>query len=87
MTYKIVFKSKVEKDLRKIDRQFIPDILKQIEKLQGNPRPSNSRKLIDSTISYRLRIGDYRVVYQVDDSSKLVEIYLVRHRKDVYKKK
>ena len=86
VSYKIVWKGSSEHDLRKIDRQYISRILKAIESLADDPFPVQSRKLKDSESSYRLRIGDYRVIYQVDSQSKILTIYHVRHRKDAYKR-
>ena len=84
--YKIVWKSTAEKDIRRIDRQFIPIILKKIEELSEHPLPLNYRKLSGVSASYRIRIGDYRVIYQVDEIMKAIIVIYVRHRKDAYRK-
>jgi len=84
--FKIDPKGSLEHDLRKIDRQFIPKILEVIENLSENPFPAQSKKMKGSESSYRLRVGDYRVIYQVDTANKVVIIYHVRHRRDVYKR-
>ena len=84
--FKIVPKSSTEHDLKKIDRQYIPRIIEAIESLTENPFPIQSKKLKDSESSYRLRIGDYRVIYQVDQENKTVVVYYIRHRKDAYKR-
>jgi len=84
--FKIDTKGSTEHDLKKIDRQFIPSILEAIETLAENPFPVQSKKLKDSESSYRLRVGDYRVIYQVDQVNKAIVIYHVRHRKDAYKR-
>ena len=85
-SYKIEPKHSLEHDLRKIDRQFIPKIFNAIESLADNPFPVQSRKMKGAESSYRLRIGDYRVIYQVDTENKVVNIYHVRHRRDAYKR-
>jgi len=84
--YKIAPKKSLEQDLRKIHRQFIPRILESIEGLSENPFPVQSRKMKDAQSTYRLRVGDYRVIYQVDTGNKVVTVYHARHRKDAYKK-
>lgn len=84
--FKIAPKGSLEHDLRKIDRQFISKILEAIENLSENPFPVKSRKMKGSESSYRLRVGDYRVIYQVDTANKVVIIYHARHRKDAYKR-
>ena len=84
--YEIKWKHSAEKDLRGIDRQFISQIIEAVGSLSENPFPSQSRRLKGAESSYRIRIGDYRIIYQVDSKKKLIIIYHVRHRKDVYRK-
>jgi mRNA interferase RelE/StbE len=84
-SFKRDWKSASEHDLNKITKQYIPKIINAIESLADNPFPVQSKKLKDSESSYRLRIGDYRVIYQIDSQSKVITIYHIRHRKDVYK--
>jgi mRNA interferase RelE/StbE len=84
--FKIVPKGSLEHDLRKIDRQHMARILEAIESLAENPFPVQIRKMKGSESSYRLRAGDYRVIYQVDTANKVVTVYHVRHRKDAYKR-
>jgi len=85
-SFKINWKSSSEHDLRKIDKQYIPRIVDAIESLAHNPFPSQSKKLKDSESGFRLRIGDYRIIYQVDSKKKEITIYYIRHRKDAYKR-
>ena len=84
-SYKVRLKRSAEKDLRRIDKSRVPSIIAAIEDLEKTPRPVGSRKLVGSDSSYRIRIGDYRVVYLVEDIICVVEVERVRHRKDVYK--
>jgi mRNA interferase RelE/StbE len=85
-SFKIDWKVSSEHDLRKVDRQYMPRILNAIESLADNPFPVQSKKLRDAESSYRLRIGDFRVIYQVDTQNRVVIIYHIRHRKDAYRK-
>ena len=84
--FRIDWKSSSENDLRKIDRKYITKILIAVESLSDNPFPKQSKKLKDSKATYRYRVGDYRIIYQVNLQNKIVTIYHVRHRKDAYKK-
>lgn len=59
-------------------------LLQSIESLSSNPRPRQSRKLKGSRSSYRMRVGDYRILYQVDDGEKSVVVFAVGHRARVY---
>ena len=72
--FKIDPKGSLVHDLRKIDKQYIPRILDAIESLAENPFPVQSRKMKGSGSSYRLRVGDYRVIYQVDTENKVATI-------------
>lgn len=83
-SYKIVLKKSVNKDLRKINRQELPKIINAVEALATNPFPTGSRKLTGSDLNYRIRIGDYRVIYAVFPSAHEIVIQRIRHRKDVY---
>ncbi|MBF0568464.1 MAG: type II toxin-antitoxin system RelE/ParE family toxin [Nitrospirae bacterium] len=83
-SFRIQWKSSSEHDIKRIDRQCIAGILDAVERLATNPFPSQSRKLKGSDRSYRLRIGLYRVIYQVDTTEKIITVYHVRHRKDAY---
>ena len=85
MTYVIVFKPAAEKELQKLPAYNAAKILDQIATLKDNPRPLSSRKLIGKSDTWRLRVGDYRILYEVEDKIKLVRIYRIRHRKDVYR--
>jgi mRNA interferase RelE/StbE len=84
-SYEIEWKGSAERELRGIDRQYIPRILEAVETLAKNPFPLQSNKLRGGELSYRLRAGDYRVIYQVDLEKRRIDIYHVRHRKEAYR--
>lgn len=84
--YKIATKDSLERDLKKIDLQYIPKIFDAIKSLAENPFSVQSKKMKGAESSYRLRVGDYRIIYQVDTKNGIVTIYHARHRKDVYRK-
>ena len=85
-SFRIKFKRSAEQDIRRIDRKLIPDILTKIEALADNPFPRQSLKLSGAETTYRLRIGDYRVIYNVDASRKSIIVHHIRHRREVYRK-
>lgn len=82
---KVEWKSSATRELQGIDIQVIPKIIKAVDMLIQNPFPPQSRKLSGVESSYRLRVGDYRVIYQVDASEKTIIIFRVRHRKEAYR--
>jgi len=71
--------------LEKLPRTTIKKVVVAVEKLAIEPRLRGVRKLVGSEYTYRLRVGDYRIVYEVLDKKLIVEIIRVKHRKDVYK--
>jgi len=83
--YEIFWKRSAETDLRKLDKKQITRIIKAIESLSINPFPIQSIKLHHTERIYRLRVGSYRVIYSIDTTTKIIVIYYVRHRKDVYR--
>jgi mRNA interferase RelE/StbE len=85
-SYNIVFKSSVEKDLRFLRKLVVVRVLRQIEALRKNPFPRQSSKLAGAEQLYRIRIGDYRVLYAVDKELQEIMVHYVRHRREVYRK-
>ena len=83
-SYSVRFKSSVKKDLRSIQKQDVLRILKALEGLAEDPRPSNSKPLTGRD-AWRLRIGQYRAVYTIHEEEILIEIIKVGHRKNVYR--
>ncbi len=84
-SYNIVFKPSVEKDLRSLPKSVIGRVLRQIEVLRKNPFPRQSVKLAGAEQLYRIRVGDYRVVYAVDKEDKEIMVHHIRHRREVYR--
>ena len=83
--YTITFARSARKELEELDEKLVNRIFQKIEALATNPRPSGCQKLVGNKHLWRIRVGDYRIVYAVYDDKNLVDIVAVRHRKDVYK--
>ncbi|HJS65984.1 MAG TPA: type II toxin-antitoxin system RelE/ParE family toxin [Nitrospiraceae bacterium] len=83
-SYKLLLKKSAERELRKIPKTDLQRITERIKELAVIPRPSGSEKLAGQD-SYRIRQGDYRVVYTVDDDQELIEIIKIGHRREVYR--
>lgn len=60
------------------------EMIPRIQRLADNPRPPGCRKIVGSENDWRIRVGDYRIVYEIDDSGHKVIVFHVKHRKDVY---
>jgi len=84
-SYRVELTRSAEKDLRRIDRSQTGDIYSALERLGQEPRPHGYRKLAGADRSYRIRIGDYRVVYEIEDNVLVVLVIRIAHRKDAYR--
>jgi mRNA interferase RelE/StbE len=85
-SYKVEIAKSVERDLKNIDNQFVSKVFSSMKLLSENPYPKNKyKKLKGSESCYRLRIGNYRILYEINESNRIINVYKVRHRKDVYK--
>ena len=82
-TYEIEFRPAALRELRKIDRSTQPRIQGAIALLAQDPRPPASRQLRGRE-GYRLRVGDYRIIYTIDDGVLLIVIVTIGHRREVY---
>lgn len=83
--YKIEWRKSTRKDLRRIAPQDVKRIVSAVEGLVTDPFQSGCTKLSGSERAYRIRIGDYRVIYEVLDDVLIIEVIKVGHRRDVYK--
>lgn len=82
--YKLKILPQAQKDLDHLRGKIFNKIKNEIILLSHNPRPYGSLKLTNEE-GYRIRIGDYRVLYRIDDTSKKIFIYRVKHRKEAYR--
>jgi len=84
--YRLIIKPSASKELQAItDKDTLLRLIERIKLLQVKPRPSGSEKLAGRLSFYRVRQGNYRVIYSVDDQSHVVDIIKVGHRRDVYR--
>jgi len=83
--YGVVFARSARKELQNLDPQVARRVLRQIEALVANPRPSGVVKLEGATDLWRIRVGEWRVVYRISDRDRLVDVIAVRHRSDAYR--
>jgi mRNA interferase RelE/StbE len=82
--YSVAFASSAEKELKKLPGQLIAHLIPRLESLAANPRPSGCKKLTGGDGEWRIRVGDYRVAYTIDDGKLLLEVTRIRHRSEVY---
>ena len=84
-SYNVDFKPSVHKDFRRLPKSVIGRVMKRIEKLKDEPFPHGVEKLEGAERLYRVRVGDYRIVYEVDTPVQEIMILYVRHRREVYR--
>lgn len=82
--YELEFRHSIKKDIKKIPSQFLASILYAIEDLKNNPYPTGVVKLTDTDSYYRIRIGEYRVIYEILKSDHKIVVLYIRHRKNAY---
>jgi mRNA interferase RelE/StbE len=83
-SYRVVFKKSVTKDLRPIPKKDIQRILKRIDGLTEDPRPTGVEKLSGDE-KYRIRQGNYHILYMIEDEIITITIVKVGHRRDIYR--
>lgn len=84
--YSIVVKKSAQKELIAIPAVYKSKITDDIDGLASNPRPDGVKKLQASNDLWRIRVGDYRIIYSIDDSIRILEVQKIGHRKDIYKR-
>ena len=83
--YKIYFRKSAAKELRNLANPIVQKVIKRIEALAIDPRPLGCEKLTGQEF-YRVRQGNYRIIYSVQDNELTVWVVKVSHRKDIYKR-
>jgi mRNA interferase RelE/StbE len=84
MHYIVHLKRSAEKELADLPREVHQRIIKRLLTLKANPRPPGAKKLGGGD-RYRIRVGDYRVLYTIDDALQKIEVSAVGHRREVYR--
>lgn len=85
-SYRTEILHSAEKETRKINKEHLKRIVDVIDALSENPFPKHAKKLAGSRSSYRIRISNYRILYEVNKSDKVITIYHILHRKNAYRK-
>jgi mRNA interferase RelE/StbE len=83
--HEILLEQKAERDLKKLPAEMFNRIVPKIKELAKNPRPQGSRKITGSKNDWRIRVGDYRIIYEIDARAEIIRVMRIRHRKDVYR--
>ena len=84
-TYGVTFARSARRDIERLPLAIARRILARIENLGDEPRPQGCRKLRGPSRLWRIRVGEYRVVYGIDDRNHAIDVVIVRHRGEVYR--
>jgi mRNA interferase RelE/StbE len=83
--YEILLERSAERDLKKLPKRKFDRIVLGIKSLAQNPKPHGTRKIIGSRNDWRIRVGDYRVIYEIDEEGRAIKIMRIRHRREAYR--
>jgi mRNA interferase RelE/StbE len=83
--YQVVVERSAEKDLKRLSGQIRSRVATALRSLSENPRPAGSRKLAGTKRDWRVRVGDYRIIYEIADVIRVVRVQRIRHRREVYR--
>ncbi len=86
MTYSVAFSPSAARQLRKVDPQSRRRIQAALELLSADPRPPAATRLVGSSNEWRVRTGEYRIIYEIHDDRLVVLVLRVGHRRDVYRR-
>jgi mRNA interferase RelE/StbE len=87
VAYEVEFEAQVAKQLRDMQRADLQRVMDRVKALADDPRPQGSEKLAGLANAWRIRSGNYRVVYTVDDRAQVVTVTRVGHRREVYRRR
>ncbi|MEK7516395.1 MAG: type II toxin-antitoxin system RelE/ParE family toxin [Patescibacteria group bacterium] len=82
--YRVLLESRAEKDLESLDKIVQKRAVERLLLLQTNPRPAGSKRLVGSHNAWRVRIGDWRIIYEINDRTETVKVYRIKHRSKAY---
>ena len=83
--YQVVVERSAEKDLKRLSGGVRARVAIALRGLAENPRPSGSRKLAGTKQDWRVRVGDYRIIYEIADVIRVVRVHRIRHRREIYR--
>ncbi|MFH1562449.1 MAG: type II toxin-antitoxin system RelE/ParE family toxin [Nitrospirota bacterium] len=84
MNYEIFIKRSAQQALARIPQPYQDRLVESIRQLHSDPRPAGVRKLMGRN-AWRIRVGDYRVIYEIDDDQSKVLVVVIGHRKEIYR--
>lgn len=83
-SYRVALTASAERELHRLSAKVVARIMPRLERLATAPRPPGCKKLKGGDHEWRIRVGDYRIVYVIDDTARTVDVTRIAHRREVY---
>jgi len=83
--HRVYLERAAERELKRLSAEDFQRVISHIKGLAENPRPTGCRKITGSERDWRIRVGDYRIIYEIDDKARTVRVMRVRHRREAYR--
>ena len=84
--YEVLLERRAQRDIKKLPTEVFHRIIQPIKALAEDPKPPGCRKIAGSKNDWRIRIGEYRVIYEIDEHAEAVKVMRIRHRREIYRK-
>lgn len=83
--FEVLLERRAERDLRRFSKDVQERVAGALRLLATEARPRGCRKLVGADRDWRLRVGDYRIIYEIDDSAQVIRVMYIRHRREAYR--
>jgi mRNA interferase RelE/StbE len=83
--YEVYLERAAERDLKNLSAKYFHSIISRLRSLPRTPRPPGCRKITGSKSDWRIRVGDHRIIYEINDKARTVKVMRIRHRREVYR--
>ena len=83
--HEVLVENRAQRNLKRLSREILERVVRAVRGLANNPRPKGCRKIVGAQNDWRIRVGEYRVIYEIDDVARVVRVMYVRHRRDAYR--
>jgi mRNA interferase RelE/StbE len=83
--YRVFLERAAEKQLKQLPAKLHDRVIEAVQALSKDPRPTRCRKLTGTDNDWRIRVGDYRVIYEIDEKAREIRVNRIRHRREVYR--
>ncbi len=82
--YRVALATSAERELQRLTAPLVARLVARLERLASEPRPAGCKKLKGADREWRIRVGDYRIVYEINDRARTVDVTRIAHRREVY---